>query len=87
MRLAARKRARYDAVGQPFDLMVCGHWHQLVYGPDFIVNGSLKGWDEYAAVSNFSYEVPQQAAWLMVPGHGKTWTAPIFSQDRATEGW
>ena len=87
MRLAARKRARADAVGQPFNLMVCGHWHQLVYGPDFIVNGSLKGYDEYAAVSNFSYEAPQQAAWLMVPGHGKTWTAPIFCQDREAEGW
>lgn len=87
MRLAARKRARYDAVGQSFDLMACGHWHQLVYGPDFIVNGSLKGWDEYAAVSNFSFEPPQQAAWLMVPEHGKTWTAPIFCQDRAAEGW
>lgn len=87
MRLAARKRARADAVGQPFDLMVCGHWHQLVYGPDFIVNGSLKGYDEYAAVSNFAFEPPQQAAWLMVPEHGKTWTAPIFCQDRDAEGW
>jgi hypothetical protein len=87
MRLAARKRARGDAVGQPFDLMACGHWHQLVYGPDFVVNGSLKGYDEYAAVSNFSFEQPQQAAWLMVPGYGKTWTAPIFSQEREAEGW
>lgn len=87
MRLAARKRARGDATGESFDLMICGHWHQLVYGPDFIVNGSLKGYDEYAAVSNFAFEPPQQAAWLMVPGHGKTWTAPIWSQDREAEGW
>lgn len=87
MRLAARKRAQGDATGAPFDLMAIGHWHQLVYGPDFVVNGSLKGYDEYAMVSNFGFEVPQQAAWLMSPEHGKTWTAPIFCQDREAEGW
>lgn len=87
MRLAARKRAQGDATGAPFDLMTIGHWHQLVYGPDFVVNGSLKGYDEYAAVSNFAFEPPQQAAWLMTPEHGKTWTAPIFCQDRESEGW
>jgi hypothetical protein len=87
MRLTARKRAQGDAVGLPFDFMLCGHWHSLVYGPDFIVNGSMKGYDEYAAISNFSYEPPQQAAWLMSPEHGRTWTAPIFCADRKAEGW
>lgn len=87
MRLVARKRAQGDATGQPFHTMICGHWHSYVQGPDFIVNGSVKGYDEYAMVSNFAYEVPQQAAWLETPEHGRTWTAPIFSQDRAAEGW
>jgi hypothetical protein len=87
MRLDARKRQRQEAVNLGYDLLVMGHWHSLVYGPSFIVNGSLKGYDEYAMVSNFSFEQPQQAAWLMVPEHGKTWTAPIFCQDREAEGW
>jgi hypothetical protein len=87
MRLDARKRQRQSAVQQPYDLMVLGHWHTLTFGPSFIVNGSLKGYDEYAFTMNFGYEVPAQAAWLMTPEHGKTYTAPIFSQDRKAEGW
>ena len=87
MRLDARKRARYDAVQQGYDLLIMGHWHQLVYGPSFIVNGSLKGYDEYAHLNSFGFEPPQQAAWLMTPQHGKTWTAPILSADRQLEQW
>jgi len=87
MRLDARKSQRQSAVGQPYDLLVMGHWHQLVFGPSFIVNGSLKGYDEYAFDLNFGYEPPQQALWLMTPEHGKTWTAPVLPQDRDAEGW
>lgn len=87
MRLAAKKRAYGDAVGQPFDLMIIGHWHQLVYGKGFIVNGALKGADEYAVTQGFPYEPPSQACWLMSPEHGMTWTAPVFCQDRTAEGW
>jgi hypothetical protein len=87
MRLDARKRQRQSAVQQPYDLMVLGHWHTLTFGPSFIVNGSLKGYDEYAFTMNFGFEQPAQASWLMTPEHGKTWTAPIFSQDRKAEGW
>ncbi|MCA9367609.1 hypothetical protein KC887_05120 [Candidatus Kaiserbacteria bacterium] len=87
MRLDARKRQRQEAVNQGYDLLIMGHWHSLVFGPSFIVNGSLKGYDEYAFTQNFGYEPPAQAAWLMTPEHGKTWTAPIFSQDRDKEGW
>jgi hypothetical protein len=87
MRLDARKSQRQAAVDQPYDLMVMGHWHQLVFGPKFIVNGSLKGYDEYAYTSNFGFEVPQQALWLMTPENGITWRAPVLCQDREAEGW
>lgn len=87
MRLDARKRQRQEQVNQGYDLLVLGHWHTLTFGPSFIVNGALKGYDEYAFVSNFGFEEPSQAAWLMTPEHGKTWTAPIFCQDRKAEGW
>jgi len=87
MRLDARKRQRQEAVDQGYDYMVLGHWHQLVFGPSFIINGSTKGYDEYAFTSNFGFQPPSQAAWLMTPEHGKTWTAPIFCQDRESEGW
>jgi len=87
MRLDARKRQRQEAVKQGYDLLIMGHWHTLTFGPSFIVNGSMKGYDEYAFTENFGFEEPSQAAWLMTPEHGKTWTAPIFSQDRTLEDW
>lgn len=87
MRLDARKRQRQAAVSQPYDLMVLGHWHTLTFGPNWIVNGSLKGYDEYAFTSNFGFEEPAQALWLMTPEHGKTWTCPILPMNRSKEAW
>jgi hypothetical protein len=87
MRLDARKRARYQATNQPYDLMVLGHWHQLTWGPSFVINGSLVGYDEYAAVSNFGFQEPAQALWLMTPERGRTWMAGVYPQDRVKEGW
>lgn len=86
-RLDARKRQRANAIQQPYDLLVMGHWHSLIFGPQWIVNGSLKGYDEYAAVENFSFEEPAQALWLMTPEHGKTFTAPVLPMNRKVEGW
>ena len=85
MRLAARKRQRY---GRDFCL-VMGHWHQLIMAPGqgLIVNGSLKGLDQFAAtVLNAPAERPQQAAWLTTPEHGPTLQFPIFC-DTSDEGW
>lgn len=70
-----------------FDWMVLGHFHQYFHGRGLIVNGSLKGYDEYAYGFNFAPEVPQQALWITTPEHGITQTAPIFSLDRKAEGW
>jgi hypothetical protein len=49
----ARKRKRATAIKQPYDLMIMGHWHQLFQGRGLIVNGSLKGYDEYARRARF----------------------------------
>jgi hypothetical protein len=87
MRLDAKKRARSAAVQQPFDLMLLGHWHTLMFAPNFVVNGTTKGYDEYAFTSNFGYEEPSQALFVMTPEHGKTYTAPVFCADRVKEGW
>jgi hypothetical protein len=87
MRLDARKRARYQATNQPYDLMVLGHWHQATFGPSFIINGSLVGYDEYAAVSNFGFQEPAQCLWVMTPERGRTWMTPVLPQDRVKEGW
>ena len=82
-----RKDRRESALDRSFDWLVMGHWHQLMVGQGLIVNGALKGYDEYAYVSNFVPEPPAQAFWITTPEHGVTFTAPIFPADRKTEGW
>ena len=78
MRLVARKRNNTD-----FDYMVLGHFHQLIMAPSsgFLLNGSLKGYDEYAAIENFAYEVPQQALWINVPDKGILWQTSLLVDD------
>lgn len=77
-----RKRKRQDAINQPYDIMIFGHWHTLfmaaVGKTGFICNGSLKGYDEYAFQSNFAYQPPMQAMWLTHPTRGLTSPWPIF---------
>ena len=73
-----RKRGRNGQIGLPYDTLILGHWHQLVMTERVIVNGSLKGYDEYAAANNFGFERPQQAIWLTHPTHGITIRMPIY---------
>jgi hypothetical protein len=87
MRMRARKAQRANDTGTPFSTLWMGHWHQLIQTPGLIVNGSLKGTDEYAWVSNFGHEPPQQALAIVTPEHGITIQAPVFSFDRKKEKW
>jgi hypothetical protein len=67
-----------------------GHWHQLIQLTRLIVNGSLKGYDEYAYSANFPFEVPQQALWLTHPRYGITYRMPVrLDEPRSAEkaGW
>jgi hypothetical protein len=51
-----------------------------------IVNGSIKGYDEYAYNGNFDFEKPQQAYWITDPQDGITISAPIHVQGK-DEWW
>ena len=66
--------------GQPdvYDTLLCGHFHTLTYLPRFIINGSVKGYDEYAMSMNFPWEPAQQALWTVHPKHGHTWFMPVM---------
>jgi hypothetical protein len=87
MRMRAKKAQRYLTIGQSFQTLWLGHWHQYLPSPSMIVNGTMKGIDEYAFVSNFGYEPPQQALAIVVPEKGITIQAPIFCMDRKREKW
>jgi hypothetical protein len=84
-----RKTKRQNALGNPYDILVMGHWHQTVWLPSrgLIVGGSVVGYTEYDYVSNHAPEEPQCAFWLTTPERGITVHAPVFVQDRAAEGW
>jgi predicted phosphodiesterase len=71
----------YSAMGLPYDVLVQGHWHQLRYLRSIIVNGSLVGYNEYAAKNHFDFETPQQALWLTHPTRGLTFQEAVFAEE------
>lgn len=79
MRWVHKKQSSYSSQRRPFDYALMGHWHQLVYGQNFIINGSLKGYDEYARGFAFSFERPQQALFLVTPENGITTRTSIYA--------
>jgi hypothetical protein len=85
-----KKASRNTSINKPFDTMVIGHFHTLMQLPHLIVNGSLKGYDEYAYQGNFTFEVPAQALWITHPERGITHQMPIYLEQETThkeENW
>jgi hypothetical protein len=74
----ARKQSRQQSVRQPFDIMCIGHWHQLIMTEKLIINGSVKGMDEYAYSLNVPAEDPRQALFIVHPDHGITYRVPVM---------
>jgi predicted phosphodiesterase len=74
-----KKNARNSAVGQDFDVMVFGHFHQRLLSARLRGNSSLKGYDEYANANNFKFEPPSQNFFMTHPDMGITFDAPLFA--------
>ena len=87
MRMRARKEGRYLQTGKTFKTLWLGHWHQYISTPSMVVNGSMKGYDEYAMLMGFGFEQPQQALALITPERNITFQAPVFCMDRKKEKW
>lgn len=73
-----KKRSRNAQIDTEYDTLLLGHWHQLIQLQRLIVNGSLKGYDEYAYSANFPFEPPRQACWITHPKHGIIFSMPIL---------
>lgn len=78
-----KKRSRNSQIGLEYDTMILGHFHQHIQLTKLIINGSLKGYDEFAYSNNFSYERPQQALWITHPKHGITYRMPVYVDTEA----
>lgn len=74
----SKKRTKESQKGSAYDTLICGHFHQFFSSKKAIINGSLKGYDEYADQHNFSYEEPSQALWLTHPKRGALLPWSVF---------
>lgn len=79
MRGAMKIGRSESQIGRDIDTLVMGHWHQLLWLPGVIVNGALKGYDEYARLAlRAPYSRPVQALWFIHPHHGRTAHWPVY---------
>jgi hypothetical protein len=82
-----RTESQYKALGRTFNYMYIGHFHQHIEAKGLIVNGTMKGLDEFAFTKRYLPERPSQAMWITTPENGLTFSMPIFCQDAKAEGW
>jgi hypothetical protein len=87
----AVKVGRSEAqIGRDFDTLMMGHWHQWISLRGLVVNGTLKGYDEFARLGlRAPYERPTQALWFVHPKHGVTAQWPIYleAKQTSTQEW
>jgi len=57
---------------RPAFLDCMGHWHNSMDSRNYIVNGSLIGYNEYAEGIKADYDEPKQSIFLLHPEYGKT---------------
>lgn len=68
-------------VKQDFDVMLIGHWHQWIpfANNGIVVNGSMKGYDEFAMLAiRAPFQVPIQGLLFVHPTYGVTTQWPVF---------
>jgi hypothetical protein len=63
--------------GNPVDLDVLGHWHTRETSRNYVINGSLIGFNEYAEKIKADFEPPTQSFFILHPKYGKTAEFPI----------
>lgn len=73
-----KKQKKQAAIHTPFDVMALGHFHQYIHTNAMVVNGSVKGYDEFANLCNFPWEPPQQALFINHPQGGMIFRTPVL---------
>ena len=92
MRGTQKKQRVYEAINKPFDTLIMGHWHLLNFllSYNIIVNGSLKGYDEFAMSMAFEFQEPAQAMWI-TSTKGNIWFTealmPTWSESEHGRKW
>lgn len=65
-----KRHQYYSAVRRDYDYALLGHWHQPLWGTDFVVNGSLVGYNGYARDKGFVYTPAAQQLFTVTPERG-----------------
>lgn len=83
MRGSIKVRDSEVQIGKKVDTILMGHWHQMLWLPSAIVNGALKGYDEFARIAlRAPYTRPSQALFFVHPEHGVTAKWEVFLDAR-----
>jgi transposase-like protein len=84
MRGTIKTQRAERSIGRDFDVVVLHHFHQQLWLPasGIIVNGTLKGYDEYARKCRFAYSPPTQWLWFSHPRFGPNLPFDIRLEER-----
>lgn len=80
----AIKTARAErSIQRDFDVLVLCHFHASIWQPrrGIIVNGALKGYDEYSRKMRLSFAPPTQMLWFSHPRFGPNLPFDIFLEE------
>jgi len=78
-----KTRTSEAQIGRDFDTLLMGHWHQYLTLPGCIVNGTLKGYDEFARLFlRARFQEPIQALFFVNPKRGVTYQIPVILEDK-----
>lgn len=79
MRGLMKLHASKAQISRDFDTAVICHWHQYLTLPGLIVNGALKGYDEFSMLAlRAKFQRPTQALTFIHPEHGVTAQWPVY---------
>ena len=67
---AIRSKIQEFNIARPADIDCFGHFHQFLDGGNFIMNGSMIGYNPYAISIGASYEPPKQALFFVHSKYG-----------------
>jgi predicted MPP superfamily phosphohydrolase len=78
MRGKHKKQQREITAKRMFDVLLLAHFHRRCFTDDMIINGSVKGYDQFAFNNNFEYSPPNQNLWIMHQDEGIIFDTPIY---------
>lgn len=71
-------KANYSSMKMPVDVVIMGHFHNLLNPEGGKVNDCGKGYDEFAMTMRFDPHPPSQRLWFTHPKYGITTETTVF---------